>query len=78
MRRSDANFKFKKVKKKEFKVLMQTRKHETMTFSNKLYIYIRCVLCSFQILGGSFACFKLFTEINNITFKLRCDAICKV
>lgn len=51
MRRSDANFKFKKVKKKEFKVLMQTRKHETMTFSNKLYIYQMCAL-QFSDFGG--------------------------
>lgn len=33
--RSDANFKFKKVKPKDFKVLMQARKLETMTYSNK-------------------------------------------
>lgn len=35
MRRSDANFKFKKVNIKELKLLMQTRKQETMTYSNK-------------------------------------------
>lgn len=35
MRRGGANFEFKKVNIKGLKLLMQTRKHETMTYSNK-------------------------------------------
>lgn len=77
MRRSYANFKFKKINIKKLKLIIQTRKWETITNSNKKQLYINQIHVSYNF-QNFIACLKLFRNMNDITFKLPCDAICKV
>lgn len=62
------------------KILMQTRKHETMTDNNKQQLYVNQMYTSHisKILGGSFAYLELFREMNNITLQITSYSTLKV
>lgn len=73
-------FQIEKGKNQRMKILMQTRKQETMTHNNKQQLCVNQMHTSHisKILGGSFAYLELCGEMNNVTFKVLYDGIYKM